>query len=701
MIMMPSPALDEYQIGWICALPIEAAAAQEMLDEGFGTLEEQDNADTNIYTLGRIGKHCVVIAWLGGQYGTTSATTVANNMMRTFSKPLRVGLMVGIGGGIPSNANDIRLGDIVISYPTGTCGGVLQHDMGKIGEDGKLIRTGSLSSPSRLLLAAVNQMRAAELTSDPLYPSYIDKVVQKNARTRRNFSRPGPQCDRLFQIQYEHPSSAATCDGCLAEWEVERHEREDNEPQPHYGIIASGNTVINHGGTREQLQKDTGALCFEMEAAGLMLDFPCVVIRGICDYADSHKNKQWQGYAALAAASYTKELLGYVPRGQVSQEKLVTDIHTISGKLESLSKSADYINQKSDLQGLKIAKRAAFNSYENKHVECLPGTRTELLRQIEEWAESPHGKCIFWLNGMAGTGKSTISQTIASRLKVKKSLGASFFFKRGEEDQGNAKRLFPTLIQQLTTSIPQLIPSIQKVVKDDPYISERSLGEQFDKLLFQPLNVNLDQTITMVIVIDALDECKSEENEDDIKVILRLLPRVQESKSIRLRFFLTSRPELPIRRGIQEITGHHQDIDLHKVSDPDIKHDISLFLEDRLVRIQSGRSLPIDWPGKSVFQTLIAMSVRLFIFAATICRILEDDQWDPVDSLSEILTHQTDNSKLDGTYLPVLNRLLMNQAGVRESGWRKNIARYLEQSSCLRVHSLLFPFQLSLESRRN
>lgn len=246
--------------------------------------------------------------------------------MRTFSRSLRVGLMVGIGGGIPSAASDIRLGNIVISYPTDTSSGVIQYDMGKIGKDGQLTRTGSLNSPPRLLLAAVNKMRAAELTSDPLYPSYIDKVVQKNTRTRRNFGRPDLQYDQLFQIQYEHPSSAVTCDGCLAEWEVERDEREDDGPQSHYGIIASGNTVIKHGRTREQLREETGALCFEMEAAGLMLDFPCIVIRGISDYADSHKNKRWQGYAALTAASYTKELLGYVPRGQVSQEKLVADI---------------------------------------------------------------------------------------------------------------------------------------------------------------------------------------------------------------------------------------------------------------------------------------------------------------------------------------------------------------------------------------
>ncbi|KAB8070578.1 nucleoside phosphorylase domain-containing protein [Aspergillus leporis] len=224
--MMTTPAIGEYQIGWICALPIEAAAAQEMLDESFGTLEEQDNADTNIYTLGRIGKHYVVIACLGGQYGTTSATTVANNMMRTLSKSLRVGLMVGIGGGIPSATDDIRLGDIVISYPTDTCGGVLQHDLGKVGEDGKITRT-----------AAVNQMRAAAYREDPLYPSYIQRV-------------------------YEHPSHVATCDGCLAEWEVERDQRDDNEPQLHYGVIVSGNIIIKHGEIREQLRKKpVAAIC--------------------------------------------------------------------------------------------------------------------------------------------------------------------------------------------------------------------------------------------------------------------------------------------------------------------------------------------------------------------------------------------------------------------------------------------------------
>lgn len=324
---MSCPAREEFQIGWICALDIEMAAAKEMLDENFGILQEQDRADTNSYTLGRIGLHYVAIACLpGGQYGTTSATTVANNMIRTFSTSLRIGLMVGIGGGIPSATHDIRLGDIVISYPEGTCGGVLQHDMGKIEQDGEFHRTGSLNSPPRPLLTAVSSMRAALLTDDPRYPEFIKSAIKRNTRTRRTFGRPDPRSDRLFKVKHDHSGAVASCNKCPKKWEETRSEREESEPQSHYGIIASGNTVIKHGATRERLRQQTGALCFEMEAAGLMLDFPCIVIRGICDYADSHKNKQWQGYAALAAAAYAKELLGHIPRGQVSQEKLVKDV---------------------------------------------------------------------------------------------------------------------------------------------------------------------------------------------------------------------------------------------------------------------------------------------------------------------------------------------------------------------------------------
>ncbi|KAF9886658.1 carbamoyl-phosphate synthase (glutamine-hydrolyzing) cpa2 [Aspergillus nanangensis] len=150
------------------------------------------------------------------------------------------------------------------------------------------------------------------------------------------------------------------------------------------------------------------------------------------------------------------------------------------------TQSTNLLDQKIDLGRLHIAEGAAFNDYKNQHTECLPGTRVELLREIYRWVEAPDSKCIFWLNGMAGTGKSTIARTVASCLKGQ-SLGASFFFKRGEQDRGNAKLLFSTLARQLGGTVPQLVPGIQKSIKDDPDISRRVLREQFEKLILQPL----------------------------------------------------------------------------------------------------------------------------------------------------------------------------------------------------------------------
>jgi hypothetical protein len=317
------------------------------------------------------------------------------------------------------------------------------------------------------------------------------------------------------------------------------------------------------------------------------------------------------------------------------------------------------------LDRLSIAYGAGFDSYTNQHQdECLPGTRSELLSEIAEWAMSPEGKCIFWLNGMAGTGKSTISRTVAKRFEEEKILGASFFFKRGQGDRGNAMKLFPTIARQLAKTVPRLIPGINKAIDNNSDIGNKGLKEQFDKILLQPL-LDLDSPAmsvpNVVIIMDALDECDADL---DIRLILQLLPQLQNSKAIRLRVLLTSRPELPIRLGFKKLaTQEHKDLVLHEIPKEIIEHDLSLFLNYRLSEIRKEREppLPINWPGAENIRKLVALSAPLFIFAATICRIFEDPDWDPVDSLLEILTHQKDESKLDGTYLPVLGRLLDRQ----------------------------------------
>ena len=321
---------------------------------------------------------------------------------------------------------------------------------------------------------------------------------------------------------------------------------------------------------------------------------------------------------------------------------------------------------KEGMKTLPFVDGAVFDSYENQHDdECLPGTRTEILAQIDQWA-STQGPCIFWLNGMAGTGKSTISRTVARSFSSKGALGASFFFQRGEADRGNALKLFPTVARQLAFSIPELHPFLQQAVLDNPAVAGKGIREQFDKLLLQPLICLAQSDLqkrALVVVVDALDECDGDNN---IRLVLQLLSDLRKISTLHLKVFLTSRPELPIRLGFSEIatseatTQQHQDLILHEIPEEVIKHDISLFFHHRLSTIRSESLLSDDWPGDTDFWKLVNLSIPLFIFAATICRLFEDPNWDPIDSLAEVLAHRYD-SNLDQTYLPILNRILAGQ----------------------------------------
>ncbi|PKY04536.1 hypothetical protein P168DRAFT_253741, partial [Aspergillus campestris IBT 28561] len=264
------------------------------------------------YILGKIGDHRLVVACLpSGVYGTTSAAVVTAYLRSTFPN-IRCGLMVGIGGGVPSETADIRLGDLVVSKPTGTYPGVVQYDMGKTTSGGGCEYTGTLNQPPTSLLMAVARLVADDKIrrSDTISQS-IACVLRQNPDMQAEFSRPTEE-DRLF------PSTDPSGVPNETEQPVPRAIRGSDKPQIHYGIIASGNQVMKDGRTRDQIAQRLNALCFEMEAAGIMNHLPCLVIRGICDYCDSHKNKQWQGYAALAAAAYAKQLLSVLPAAHFS-----------------------------------------------------------------------------------------------------------------------------------------------------------------------------------------------------------------------------------------------------------------------------------------------------------------------------------------------------------------------------------------------
>ena len=310
---------EDYRVGWVCALPVELAAAKVMLDERHQDLPRDDN-DANLYTLGRIGEHNVVIACLpAGQTGNNSTATLVVQMKSAFPS-VRFGLMVGVGGGVPSEDADIRLGDVVVSQPYTGHGGVVQYDFGKT-TPGKFERTGFLNSPPTILLSAISRIQADRLIGISRFSEYFSKLTRLPGFTREMAGH-----DVLFETDYNHVGGAA-CERCSTERELKRPPRSDQEIAVHYGTVASGNQVMRDGATRDRISQELGGvLCFEMEAAGMMHSFPCLVIRGICDYADSHKNKKWQAYAAGTAAAYAKEVLSAIPAPEVANSRTVEEI---------------------------------------------------------------------------------------------------------------------------------------------------------------------------------------------------------------------------------------------------------------------------------------------------------------------------------------------------------------------------------------
>ncbi|RYP61770.1 hypothetical protein DL771_010010 [Monosporascus sp. 5C6A] len=325
--MLPRLRRKEYTVGWICALPVELAAAQEILDiEHEGLERDVNDNDENLYSLGSIAGHNVVIVCLpAGRIGNNSAVAVVTQMRATF-RGIRFGLMVGIGGGVPSAEVDIRLGDVVVSQPHQTSGGVIQYDLGKATPSG-FERTGWLNSPPQILLAAVAKVRANEHRGRSMLSEHVSKLDHIPG-----FRRPDAATDVLFEATYDH-DGGQTCRQCDKDRQEARQRRESEGVVVHYGTIASGNQVMRDGRTRDRVSRELGdILCFEMEAAGLMNSFPCLVICGICDYADSHKDKRWQPYAAGAASAYGKTLLSTIPAVEVAKQAGVDNaMHGVTG----------------------------------------------------------------------------------------------------------------------------------------------------------------------------------------------------------------------------------------------------------------------------------------------------------------------------------------------------------------------------------
>lgn len=325
-------ARTSYHVAWICPVAdLELLPAVLMLDEEHERPEIDTHSDENIYEFGSAAGHNIVLATCRqGETGNVNVSSITAPLFKTFPN-IRMTLLVGIGGGVPQPdmffdpVNDLRLGDVVVGWPTWADGGgaVVYYESGR-SRAGGFQMTGSMDKPHTVIRNALPSLKLDHDLGRSTFQQHMAKL-QTHERLGNRFKHPGLEHDKLFQSHYKHVGDyKSDCKGCDSHELVERKQRDDNQKELfvyHQGRIATGNSVIMDSDRRASISHLVGgALCIEMEAAGVEVNSRCLVIRGISDYADSHKSDLWRSYAAGKAVAFARELLGKIPVRDVKEK---------------------------------------------------------------------------------------------------------------------------------------------------------------------------------------------------------------------------------------------------------------------------------------------------------------------------------------------------------------------------------------------
>ncbi|EOA91948.1 hypothetical protein ACJQWK_03400 [Exserohilum turcicum] len=329
------------------------------------------------------------------------------------------------------------------------------------------------------------------------------------------------------------------------------------------------------------------------------------------------------------------------------------------------------------LSQLPRAADASFNSLAKQHEPtCLENTRTDLLERIHSWVEGLNERHIFWLCGLAGTGKSTLARTVARHYHDQQRLAASFFFSRGGGDTGHARQFVTTIAVQLAENVPALKQYVSRAVLQQRDIANQALRDQWRGLVHDPLSKLHDKPTTFVlVVVEALDECNDRQ---DILVIIQLLASAQSYPGVRLRFLLTSRPEGAIQQEFSKLS-----VERHRILPADDGDDVGLFLKETLGEIAQNSRQPTGWPGENTIEQLCQRASGLFIWAATVCRyISRDEKRGFVQSrLETILQNSSPDSgperQLDQIYNTVLDSSVSKVDEIYKDDFRSQLRHVL------------------------
>ncbi|ORY67656.1 nucleoside phosphorylase domain-containing protein [Pseudomassariella vexata] len=415
----------DYHVAWICPLPdIELLPSRLMLDEQHIPPSYDTSYDDNTYIFGAMAGHTVVIATCPkGLIGNVNAGRLTGSMFKTFPN-IRMAVLVGIGGGVTLPApgddplQDVHLGDVVVGWPGDGKPACIYYDLGRWKVKGCYETVAMTAKPDWIILNALSMLASDHELGSTKFHDHLARL-----QNHKKFMHPGLEHDRLFKADYHHKgeygSKCETCDKAQLVQRPPRTEQDRDKFVFHQGRIATGNSVIQDGEWRDQISKRCGGvLCIEMEAAGVDANRSCLVIRGISNYADSHKNDVWKSYAAGKAAAFARELLCRIQPAPVKDMEATPKSHFIV----PFGRNHGFVGRESILQQL-LKRTPPSNNRDNCQRTAIEGLggigKTQIALETAYQVRNNHKDCsIFWVSAVDATSFENAYRQIGQALGV-------------------------------------------------------------------------------------------------------------------------------------------------------------------------------------------------------------------------------------------------------------------------------------------
>ncbi|KAL4978734.1 hypothetical protein BDW66DRAFT_11281 [Aspergillus desertorum] len=568
----------DFRVAILCPLPLEAEVVKPLFDGVYSVIDHPALSkvlgDPNSYTLGRIGSYDVVLVYMPSA-GKAIASSVATHMKVSYPR-IQLAFLIGVCGGVPfidkslatRGNTEIYLGDVIIST------GIVQYDRLPFASLCKDTIESNLGRPNHEIRSFLSKIKTR---SDALRDGQCQYLATIQDTVRAQC--PGSQNDVLYSRKYDHRKENCQCssDSKVDKTVIARRRKSDVVPFLHFGMLASGDSVMMSSKVRDSIAEQERVIGFEMEGAGVWDQFPCILVKGVSDYADSHKSKGWQYFAAASAAACMRAILDEEPifiapsAGPGQDQQL-----TLGASLRNRKEDPFHVEQAQEDLFIRMLGFARADFRRNEIAEAHKGTCTWITKQPEfrAWAEARDPdlqQSFFWIRGKPGVGKSTmVKYLLKDATKTRKNcVVLSFFFcAKGAELERSAVGMYRTLLHQLLI-LGAVSPDAQHRFFEIAAEVQRNQGDLDWSI--RDLKGLLRAAIQSLggrrvfLMIDALDECGQDEISDIISFLQHLVSSASAS-GVCLKVCLSTRhyPLSNISHGIEFVLEdqpeHHSDI---------------------------------------------------------------------------------------------------------------------------------------------